>query len=193
MAKCVILLESIAICSTRQQKGVRSRGAPRSGSQIPMIAGGNHTIMLRNQAAPAGACRAQPWCFAQRIPNRYTCRWQVYHNEMKAALSAELCVQCPSAFVTHCPPGLPGCCFITCFSTRLPSAIRMRTSTARVRNALAIRPADAKSAACSAALSATRKEERKNEKEEVIYFIYSPVVRACSSLNLYGFIIPIKC
>jgi hypothetical protein len=36
-------------------------------------------------------------------------------------------------------------------------------------------PGNAKSAACSAALFATRKEERKNEKEEVIYFIYSPV------------------
>ena len=53
---------------------------------------------------------------------------------------------------------------------------------------------NAKTAAYSAAVSATRKEERKNEKEEVnqIYVIARSVIRACVCLNLYGIIIPIN-
>ena len=46
----------------------------------------------------------------------------------------------------------------------------------------------------TAAVSATRKEERKNEKEEIIYIyiIARSVIRAAVCLDLYGIIIPIK-
>ena len=47
----------------------------------------------------------------------------------------------------------------------------------------------AKSAAYSAALSATIKEERKNEKEEGIYFINRPICFRTGCDLLYGFII----
>jgi len=45
-----------------------------------------------------------------------------------------------------------------------------------------------------AAVSATRKEERKNEKEGVIYIyvIARSVIRAAVCLDLYGLIIPIN-
>jgi len=50
----------------------------------------------------------------------------------------------------------------------------------------------AKSAAWSAALSATRKEERKNEKEEGILFINRPICFRTGCDLLYGYIITVK-
>ena len=52
---------------------------------------------------------------------------------------------------------------------------------------LVVRTADMQKARLVAALSATRKEERKNEKEEGIYFINRPVTfrTGCKSFTLW--------